>query len=184
MLYSNSSHVVNSRDTWHSIEIGEHARVQREEIEAFHSARSKEFPTPIVNRAKRIHAYVYSPNNGRHHLAKNAIIHQPPIYASNHDLPYPVSNIYVPPSNVGYCLKRKLSKSVYGYVYKGIILKRRKVHVGEEMILNNQLIDGSERRHLETARIGSSSNIYVESSAQIALNVLLKVSHPNQPKAL
>lgn len=47
MLHSNSSHVVNSRDTWHSIEIGEHARVQREEIEAFHSARSKEFPTPV-----------------------------------------------------------------------------------------------------------------------------------------
>lgn len=70
-----------------------------------------------------------------------------------------MSNIDVPHSNVGYCLKRKMAKSVYGYVYKGVILKRRKVHVGEEVILNNQLIDGSKRRHLETARIGSSSNI-------------------------
>ena len=47
-------------------------------------------------------------------------------------------------SNVGYYLKRKLAKSVYGFLYKGVVIKRRKVLAGEEFILEKQIKHSSK----------------------------------------
>lgn len=39
-------------------------------------------------------------------------------------------------SDVGYYLKRRLSKSVYGFIYKAIVMKKRKIFPVENVVLN------------------------------------------------
>ena len=87
----------------------------------------------IVRRARRTHANVYSPMSGRYYFAKNLLfrdststIHRQSLYPSYYT---------ITPSTVGYYLIGKMAKSVYGYVYKVIIVKRRRINIGEAVII-------------------------------------------------
>jgi len=134
------------------IPIGHHARTRFDEIKTNGTARPIEFPAPIIHRGRRIEGIAYEPKSGQYHIIKNVLVRRDsitkgmkdemsikgiptmtshPTYPSN-DIRYSDASI----SDVGYYLKRRLSKSVYGFIYKAIVMKKRKIFPVENVVLN------------------------------------------------
>ena len=95
-----------------------------------------------------------------------------PTYNSNG-----ISDSDTPVNVIGYYLKRRLSKSVYGYIYKAVMMKRRKISPPETLILSKlkrEEDDWDEVSNDEIQPESMDTNAYIwQSTGDI---VIVKVS--------
>jgi len=123
---------------WETVsnDIGDHARLTYKQIERDRTTRPLDFPSPVVHRCTRCTVNLYDPKTGKYFLQDNVLVRIESEQNSTHKLQRLriQETVSIPNSHddwndyadIAYCVKRKLSSSVYGSVYKGFVLKKRK----------------------------------------------------------
>lgn len=157
------------------ISIGHHARTRFDEVKTNGIARPIAFPAPIIHRGRRTEGIGYEPKSGQYYNIKNVLVRRDFIGTGREDemsirgVPTMTSHPTYPSndisdSDVGYYMKRKLSKSVFGSIYKAIVMRKRKMFPSEILSLNKRRREKSELGRIfeeddweETAHDGSQA---------------------------
>ena len=121
-----------------------HSSYQDLEREA--PARPLDFPAPIVHRGTRITVNVYNPKRGEYVQVENLLIRcrrgsggsQGFMNVNNHRTN--TRSAENKGNEIGYCLRRKLATTVYGGIYKGVIMKKRKMLSGETVVMQDTMM--------------------------------------------
>uniref|UniRef100_A0A7S4R0C9 Protein kinase domain-containing protein n=1 Tax=Ditylum brightwellii TaxID=49249 RepID=A0A7S4R0C9_9STRA len=118
----------DGRDDSSNDEIGTHARVTYSQVEnAGPAARPLEFPAPSVHPGARITLKACEPTNGKIYLFRNVLVR----ISSDHRKPQLTHDAF---ADVGYCIRRKLSDSVFGSVRLCVVMRRRAVAQQERFL--------------------------------------------------
>lgn len=182
-------------DEWESEicrRIGHHAYVSFDELEQEGApVRPLDFPAPIVHRANRIIANAYDPKRGEYHKIKNVLIRsRRHTSGGSHDY------VNVTRSNtngrcekdiesdhdiVGYCLRKKIANTVYGGVYKGIVLRKRSLLCGEDAVIEDAF---RERKNAKNSLSSIMEDLELDDKSSTKENSVNFVSPNKWPNAI
>lgn len=134
------------------ISIGHHARTRFEEIQQNGASRPIEFPSPIIHHGRRTEGFAYEPKSAQYYKVKNVLVRRDSAVTRQEDgmsirgiptmasraayLPNGTTDPDTTESEVGYYMKRRLSKSVYGFIYKAVVMRKRKLFPPENILLS------------------------------------------------
>mmetsp|Transcript_12186 Transcript_12186/g.22840 ORF Transcript_12186/g.22840 Transcript_12186/m.22840 type:complete len:492 (-) Transcript_12186:1515-2990(-) len=141
----------NSLSNWQTVSenIGDHARLTYKDLEKGRVSRPLDFPSPVVHRCVRKTINFSDPKKGKHQLLDNVLVRKEYVLTNNTDMAFRRMIITQQPSHlqqgqsslheidttddqegeeIGYCIRRKLSSSIYGSVYKGFMVKKLTCH--------------------------------------------------------
>lgn len=132
-------HSASSLSNWQAVSenIGDHARLTCAELDKGRVARPLDFPSPIVHRCIRTTVNFSDPKKGKYLKLENVLIRKGYL-SSKADRAFQRLSISHERSSsdellhsddcleeeMGYCIKRKLSSTVHGSVYKGFVVKK------------------------------------------------------------
>ena len=129
--------------------IGQHARIKMPELELEAPSRPLDFPAPIVHRGTRIAAKAYDSKRGEYIKLKNLLVRcnkrssrggSPTATAAT------IHGVESEQDEIGYCIRRKLSSTVHGAIYKGVIMKKRTLLSGEITLMQQDDIHEKNSR--------------------------------------
>lgn len=142
-------------DDWESRicpSIGHHATLSFRDLEREGPpSRPLDFPSPIVHKGTRITVHAYDSKRGEYHKMKNVLIKSRRGSSGGSQDYINVMRTKTATGGradkdkesendvVGYCLRKKIANTVYGGVYKGIVLKKRDLLCGEEAVIQDAL---------------------------------------------
>mmetsp|Transcript_4387 Transcript_4387/g.6426 ORF Transcript_4387/g.6426 Transcript_4387/m.6426 type:complete len:511 (-) Transcript_4387:8-1540(-) len=137
--------------------IGNHAKLKYEDLEEDPPVRPLDFPSPIVHRGTRITGDAYDSKRGQYIKVKNLLIKCKRGSGGSHDY-INMNNNRTNSSRdfesgepmIAYCLRRKLASTVYGGIYKGVVMKKRKLFSGENAIMQELREKKASRGTLES----------------------------------
>lgn len=173
---------------WNAIskDVGDHARLSYDDLEEQRASRPLDFPAPVVGRCSRTSVTIYDPKKGEYHSVRNVLAqHKTHHHHRHHRMRGRDGVIHRNEESGGsssstsacdsngadekelhaYYIKRKLATSTHGAVYKGVVLKKRKVVLGENTVIKRQpsnLIVIEEDDELDLRMVDSSNSINQE----------------------
>ena len=138
--------------------IGHHAYVTYGDLEKEGPpARPLDFPAPIVHRGIRSTVHAYDPQRGEYHKIKNVLSRIRRASGSSQDYTNATrSNIsrrsekddIIPDHDaIGYCLQKKIANTVYGGIYKGIVMRKRNLLCGEDAVIEDAFRDSKSSKN-------------------------------------
>lgn len=122
--------------------INRSAKVAYKELEEEKPTRPLDFPSPIVHRATIISVQAYDPTKSEYTRMKNVLVRSRRGTIGRGALSRDYINIRAHEQStsdgdheIGYCIRQKIASATYGGVYKGVVMKRRKLHSGEDTLV-------------------------------------------------
>ena len=126
--------------------IGQHARLNYQELEQEPPSRPLDFPAPTVHRGARIAAKAYDSKRGKYIKLKNLLVRCNQRGSRGGNVTATVYGAETEQNEIGYCIRRKLSSTVFGAVYKGVVMKKRPLLSGEITMMQQEGIHEKNSR--------------------------------------
>lgn len=126
--------------------IGQHARLNYRDLEQELPSRPLDFPAPTVHRGARIAAKAYDSKRGEYIKLKNLLVRCNQRGSRGGNVVATVYGAETEQNEIGYCIRRKLSSTVFGAVYKGVVMKKRPLLSGEFALMQQEGIHEKNSR--------------------------------------
>jgi len=128
--------------------IGQHARFKFQELNQESASNPLEFQAPRVYRGTRITVDIYDSKRGDYIQMKNLLVKRrrgllgSQDYVDFHNsMTHQRSeseSSYPEEVTTGYCIRKKIASTVYGGIYKGVVMKKRSLLLGETAVMRDK----------------------------------------------
>ena len=134
--------------------ISKNAAVAYEELEKNLPSRPLDFPSPIVHRGSRIRVDVYDSKKGEYNRISNLLVRTSYNKGTGSKIDNNKNTVEYDEMKsdtiIGYYIRKKLASTLYGGLYKCVVMKKRKLHFGESTLMLDELQELKTKCSLDT----------------------------------